>query len=104
MSARVGLKCRVLPVSTPMMGASVTAAHVVCSALNLPAAEYEAAGLAEVAAAPAEAVIEALRREAAAATERPTKCAQPSAQGETLGHDRGAQEAAAVTERLTMCS
>ena len=46
-----------------------------CSAINLPAAEYEAAGLAEVAAAPAEAVIEALRLEAAAAAERPTKCA-----------------------------
>lgn len=44
-------------------------------AINLPAAEYEAAGLAEVAVAPAEAVIEALRLEAAAAAERPTKCA-----------------------------
>jgi hypothetical protein len=59
--------------STVAMSASLALNH--SRAINLPAAEYEAAGLAEVAVAPAATVIEALRLEAAAATERPTKCA-----------------------------
>lgn len=43
-------------------------------AVNYPASHYDAAGLAELRGVPADAVLEALRREAAAPALRPTRC------------------------------